>query len=219
MTFKKDLNVSIARLALSLALFGLTVGSPVRAQEADQPNPQLESAISFITSALPAGIDLDVAAVLPPPPLDGDADAAMLGPGMHMFKGELALTDDQYEKMYNLRNDFLDKLGPKMAEVSSLERHMRDVLTSPSIDAKKAAELKTKLAAAKSDLTEMKSDMQLQMAQVLTADQRKHLRLAMSKCPMMGRMCSGRMSRSKWSHHGGPSMGSWGRGPGGPECK
>jgi Spy/CpxP family protein refolding chaperone len=109
----------------------------------------------------------------------------MMGGGCGL-KGELALTDDQYEKMYNLRNDFLDRVGPKMVEAHALERHLRDVLTSSNIDTKKAGDIKSKLAATKSDLAEAKADMEIQMAQILTADQRKHLRLAMAKCPMMG---------------------------------
>lgn len=203
---KSSIYRSISILAGALSL----VAAPAMAQE--EPSHQLESAISFVGSPpMPEG---DAAAVIPAVPLE-EGDAAMVGGPMHMLKG-LALTDDQYEKMYDLRNDFMDKFGPKMVEVASLERHMRDTLTSSSIDTKKAGEIKAKLAQAKSDIAEMKSDLQIQMAQVLTSDQRKTLRLAMEK------HCMGGCGRARFmQHHMGPGGHGWHKGHGhgehGPE--
>lgn len=185
MTMKNHVNFGSV-VAGSLALFALvSIASPALAQ--DDQSRQLES--GTLVTALPADFawPSDAGAITAVGPLGAgaDADAAMLGGGCGL-KGELALTDDQYEKMYNLRNDFLDRVGPKMVEAHALERHLRDVLTSSTIDTKKAGDIKSKLAAVKSDLAEAKADMEIQMAQILTADQRKHVRLAMAKCPMMG---------------------------------
>lgn len=185
MTIKNQVKFGLA-VAGSLAVTALvSYSSPALAQD-DQSRP-LES--GTVVTALPADFawQPDAGAITAAGPMAGgvDADAAMMGGGCGL-KGELALTDDQYEKMYNLRNDFLDRVGPKMVEAHALERHLRDVLTSPTIDTKKAGDIKSKLAAAKSDLAEAKADMEIQMAQILTADQRKHVRLAMAKCPMIG---------------------------------
>lgn len=125
--------------------------------------------------------------------------------GCPLMKGENALTDEQFEKMYSLKNAMLDKVGPKMAELSSLERQLKDVLTGASIDAKKANDLKNKITQAKSDLASIKVEHQIAMAETLTAEQRKALRQAMVKGSMSPMGGKGKMMmRSRHRGMGGP---------------
>lgn len=116
-----------------------------------------------------------------------------------LFSGEHALTDDQYEKLYSLKNSMLDKVGPKMVELHSLERQLKDAITRADMDSKKAGELKGKITSLKSDLASIKIDSQIAFMEILTADQRKDMRQAMVKGPlmMMGKMGH---SRHKMPH-------------------
>ena len=112
------------------------------------------------------------------------------GAGCHMgggcgpmgcLTGENALTDDQYEKIYELRNEMLDTLGPKMAEYSSAKRHLVDALTQETVDTKKAESLQKQISSLKAEITSLKLANKTAMAQVLTGDQRKAIRQAMIK--------------------------------------
>jgi hypothetical protein len=122
--------------------------------------------------ALPAGASMEA---MP--------DAGMMDMGARFLKGDVAVTDDQYEKLYQLRGDFMDKFAPKMLEVMTLKRHLKDVLTRPILIIK-AAE-KKQMASAVQDLANMKIDNEIATMKVYTPEQRKHLRLAMMKCPGM----------------------------------
>jgi Spy/CpxP family protein refolding chaperone len=112
------------------------------------------------------------------------------------LKGDAALTDEQWEKMHSLKNEFLDKLGPKMVESMSLERHLKDVLTSGDIDLKKANELKGKLASVKTELANLKIDNQIKAMAILTPEQRKAIRLSDSKGRGFGAFGKGRSCHS-----------------------
>lgn len=138
--------------------------------------------------------------------------AGFAGRGCGMGGGDclrgLNLSDEQYEKMYGIKNQFLDQVGPKMLEVRTLERHLKDVLTSPSLDAGKAKSLQSKINALKSDLANAKLENKLAMLDVLTAEQRKEIRERVIKGGMMGGPGMRRMI-----HH---RMKKFGPGPGGP---
>lgn len=142
-----------------------------------------------------------------PSPMGPPPFAAMMLGGHHraggwmkpLLEGENALTDDQFEKLHTLRNDMLDKMGAKAADLASLERQLKDNLTSASIDGKKVADLKNKIGGLKSDLSDIRLDHQIAVAQVFTPEQRKALHSAMIKGAFargMGGKC--------------PASGSWG---------
>ena len=97
------------------------------------------------------------------------------------------MTDEQRERMYQLKNKMLDEMGPKMAQYSSAKRHLRDVLTQESIDSKEADRLQKQIIALKTDMETMKLSSKAEMAQVLTGSQRKAIRQAMMKCDGPGR--------------------------------
>lgn len=159
----------------------------------------------------PAGMDGPPAlsfAMQMPSPMGPPPFAAMMMGGHHrgggwmkpLLEGENALTDDQFEKLHTLRNDMLDKMGAKAADLASLERQLKDNLTSASIDGKKVADLKNKISGLKSDLSDIRLDHQIAVAQVFTSEQRKALHSAMIKGAFargMGGKC--------------PASGSWGQ--------
>jgi Spy/CpxP family protein refolding chaperone len=105
---------------------------------------------------------------------------------LYMLEGENAVTSEQYEKLYSLKNSVLDARGPKVLEIMTAKRHLRDELTRESIDEKAVKKLQNQITNAKHDLTVLEMDSKLQMMQILTGAQRKELRKAMVEGPKRG---------------------------------
>lgn len=130
-------------------------------------------------------------AFMPPP----EAIAAMRGgpggrgrPGggpcpIMSLDGENAVTDEQFEKLYDLKNRTLDQIGPKMLELHTAQRHLRDALTQETIDEKAAKKLQSQITSLKADLEGIKLDAKMTMMQTLTGAQRKELRKKMMQGP------------------------------------
>ncbi len=198
------LPICMSQAALAQGVAGdsddvLTVISLDGAPDA-APSAGGEEPMTFAVAALPGGMEppvLDVAR------MGGHSRGGHFG---RVLQGDLAITDDQYERMHVLRNAMLDKVGPKMAELSSLSRQLRDTLGSANIDSKKVGDLRNRISANKTDLSNIKLDHMIAMADVFTSAQRVELHKAMIKSPM------GMMG----GHHAGFSRGHHMGGPGGP---
>ena len=125
------------------------------------------------------------AAVLAPP----TADAFPMGHGEEgggeehhhhgWFSEANKMSDDQYEKLYAIREDVQDQMGLKRAQEMILHRKLRDVLSAATIDTKQAQDLAGKITALKADMSSIKLDSMIKMAQVFTPEQRKELRMKM----------------------------------------
>lgn len=98
------------------------------------------------------------------------------GRGGCPWLGALDLSDDQFEKFYALKNAFLDKAGPKMLDLKTNERHLKDLMTQPTVDAKAARNLQDRINGLKADLANMKLDNRIAMHDVLNDEQRKKVR-------------------------------------------
>lgn len=205
------LNLKRSRL-LSIAvafIAPLALGSlPVQAQEGE-PTALSSNASTDATAPGPGEFGpppggFNFAMAIPAgASMEAMPDAGMMDMGARFLKGDVAVTDDQYEKLYQLRGDFMDKFAPKMLEVMTLKRHLKDVLTSTDIDSNKANDLKKQMASAVQDLTNLKIENEIATMKVYTPEQRKHLRLAMMKCPGMAGWSSmgGHMGGMR-GHHG-----------------
>lgn len=211
------LNLKRSRL-LSIAVAfvaPLALGSlPAQAQDGspalEMPPPMAMPAPGGPGEEGPAPGPMNFAMALPAgASMEAMPDAGMMDMGARFLKGDVAVTDDQYEKLYQLRGDFMDKFAPKMLEVMTLKRHLKDVLTSADIDSSKANDLKKQMASAVQDLANMKIDNEIATMKVYTPEQRKHLRLAMMKCPGMSGWGHG---MSGASGMGCPAGGMRGRG-------
>lgn len=119
------------------------------------------------------------------------------GPGRHHHRGgpfkllseENALTDDQYEQLYTLKNKMQDEMGPLRLDYSTSRRQLKDALTQETIDRSAVNKLQKKISSLKSSMSDVAISSQADMANVLTAAQRKELRkgmMKMSACPFMG---------------------------------
>ena len=184
--------------------------------------PVGDGAPDFSPAAPATGGEIAVSLPLPNP---GDVVAAMRGgPGgwgrgpcpvgargrggcpLSLLDGENAVTSEQYEKLYALKNSVLDSRGPKMLELMTAKRHLRDELTRETIDERTVKKLQNQITSAKTDLSNLEMDSKLQMMQILTAAQRKELRKAMIEGPKRGWGGPGEMHHMmmrKWMEKGG----------------
>lgn len=136
------------------------------------------------------------------------------GGGCAILRG-LDLSDGQFEKLFALKNSFLDKAGPKMLALSTAKRHLCNAMLAPTVDAKQVKELQTSINGLKADLSNLKLDHKLAAMDVLTAEQRKQIRDRMIKGSACGpAACGG--GRGFMGKMMMKRMGPPGRGPGCP---
>lgn len=89
---------------------------------------------------------------------------------------KLDLTDEQNEKLYQLKQKFADQIGMTKVEMKKERRKMRDLLTQPTIDRKAVEIAQSKINALKTNLSNQKLAFKLDASEILTAEQRKQLR-------------------------------------------
>jgi Spy/CpxP family protein refolding chaperone len=110
-------------------------------------------------------------------------DLAFAGGAPRCPAQPIELTDAQAEKIHSLREQFLDVCGPKMLEVRSKQRKLRDVLMSADIDQQQAKNLQSEINSLKDDLNNLKLENRLSYLSVLTPEQRKEIRSRMLRFP------------------------------------
>ena len=177
---------SLRSIALLMcAMSTLVVAKPVFAQEAqlsDGENTQEamvgSSEIDVLLAVAP--ISESSFAVAPATVAVGAGGAVEGGAGGKWhhegpLSGANALTDDQYEKLYSLRNQFMDSQSSKYAQLGVLHRQLKDSLAASDFDAKRSASIASKITSLKSEIDAAKMDRLIASAQVLTSDQRKAL--------------------------------------------
>lgn len=97
------------------------------------------------------------------------------GNGCDKF-GRLDLSDEQNEKLYQLKQKFADQIGMTKVEMKRERRKMRDLLTQATIDRKAIEAAQIKLNTFKTTLANAKLAFKLDASEILTAEQRKQLR-------------------------------------------
>ena len=103
------------------------------------------------------------------------------------LKGDAALTDAQYEKIFNIKESFRDQLGPKLAGLFSTKREMKDLMTQPNLDKSKIESLEAKLDNERSSISDLKLQEKLNVISVLTDQQRQVIREHFVKAVVNGR--------------------------------
>ncbi|MCC7527912.1 MAG: Spy/CpxP family protein refolding chaperone [Candidatus Melainabacteria bacterium] len=181
-------------VALSGICLAFLCNSPALAQEidlpegvADGPPPPMEGMveISLDDDGNPEfNIAMDANAIQMAAPGGPRGGAGMMmrrgfagrGGGGCPLLGALDLSDDQYEKFYALKNSFMDKVGPKVLEIRTNQRHLKDLMTQTSVDAKAARNMQDRINGLKADVANMMLDNRLAMHDVLNEEQRKKVR-------------------------------------------
>jgi len=137
----------------------------------------------------------------------------LMGESCPYLEGENKLSDEQFEKFYQIKNRMKDDMGNKMLEMSKLRRQFCDELNRESIDAKAVSKLEDRMAALKGETSKVFTSAAVEMMNVLTPEQRKILRQKMVRGSSMGHSMRGGMGHCGMGM--GHSMtGGMGGGPG-----
>ncbi|MBX9688773.1 MAG: Spy/CpxP family protein refolding chaperone [Candidatus Obscuribacterales bacterium] len=122
---------------------------------------------SALLSALPAyAQSTTITAELPK---DG-AKASCAGKGC--FDSKLKPTDEQRQKLGDLRNQFTLSTASKKAELEVAQRQLRDLLGKATIDKQAALDLQGKINGLRADLSNARLSMMLSASDVFTPEQR-----------------------------------------------
>lgn len=178
----------VTALALVLGLGLMSVG-PVNSQEvvdqvsevADGP----EIMVSEQVAEMPGG-DTFAMRMRHGGPHGGSWGSFGGGASCPYLEGENKLSDEQFEKFYQIKNRMKDDMGNKMVEMSKLRRQFCDELNRESIDAKAISKLEDRMAALKGETSKVFTSAAVEMMNVLTPEQRKILRQKMVRGSSMG---------------------------------
>ncbi len=137
------------------------------------------------------------------------------GPDMAVGAGfasqaSLALSDEQLEKIAKLKAELSDSQSPKMNELRSLSRQLKDALSAENPQKGKVMEIQSKINSLKADLSNARLNAKLETLAVLNPEQKQKLRHASLERQVFG----ARASRGGRRGHGMQKRGRFG-GPGG----
>ena len=90
-----------------------------------------------------------------------------------MLDGPNALSDDQYQKLYDIKGQFIANVVPKGLNMYMLIQKMKDLLTASDTDTNAVKVLEKQISSAASDLSMTVMDSLVSVNQVLTPEQRK----------------------------------------------
>jgi Spy/CpxP family protein refolding chaperone len=149
-----------------------------------------------------------------PPGVDGKMTASknLGGGGGACQKGghcgggaRMNLSDAQLEKMGSLKNKYADSTSAEKAQLGTLFRQMKDVISKPEIDRAQAVALQSKINAVKDDLSTARLNLKLDEIAVLTPDQREqiHHRMLEREAFGGGQRHHGHFGRGGHEGHGG----------------
>lgn len=132
-----------------------------------------------------------------------------MGASCPYLEGENKLSDEQFEKFYQIKNRMKDDMGSKMLEMGKLRRQFCDELNRESIDSKAVSKLEDRMAALKAETSKVFTSAAVEMMNVLTPEQRKIMRQKMIRGASMGQamghcqMGMGRGMGPGMMHHAG----------------
>jgi Spy/CpxP family protein refolding chaperone len=92
------------------------------------------------------------------------------------LRGEYALSPDQLEKMLTFKTQAREEAQPKVADLISSTRKMRDLLTQPNVDKGQVMNLEGQINSDKAALGNIRVETKLNELSVLTPQQRQELR-------------------------------------------
>jgi len=129
---------------------------------------------------------------------------------------QLALSDEQLEKIAKVKASLADATGPKKLQLKTLHRQLKDALTKENVDKSSVLNLQSQINSLRDELSNAKLNARLDTLAVLTPEQKAKLRHAALQRQALGSM-GGRMGGKHHRGHGGqPGFkgGHHGRGPG-----
>lgn len=148
----------------------------------------------------------------PPPPIDGESGEIAFVPDeameMSAFPlsasasggGRFKFSEEQLEKIYNLKNKLADESGPNFVELMKQKRHLKDLLTKPNLDRSAIQATQDKINKLSNDLSNARLAFKMDMFDQLTPEQKQSIRYK---------------SMKRGAHHGGFKHHGHKGGPGG----
>jgi len=193
--------------SLPLAL-GLVVSASIAAQSFALPASAQTVESEDVVAPQMGGVETfrefvdeapEFSAMLPTPstdafPMGGGGEGEKMHHHGWLSEGN-KLTDDQYERIYAIKEDMEDQMGLKRAQERILHRKLKDTLSAATIDTKAAQDIGSKITGLRADMSSLKIDTMIKIAQVFTPEQRKELRMAMIR------------HHHGWGHKGGHHWG------------
>jgi Spy/CpxP family protein refolding chaperone len=95
--------------------------------------------------------------------------------GGGMFRS-LNLTDDQFEKIFAIKNQASEQISPKVADLIVAKKELRNEMTEPNADRSKVLSLQAKINADRDAIANVKVNSKLDELAVFTPEQRQQLR-------------------------------------------
>lgn len=155
----------------------------------------------------------DEAFMMPPPPqVDGESDELAFLPDeameMSAFPlsasasggGRFKFSEEQLEKIYNLKNKLADESGPNFVELMKQKRHLKDLITQPNLDRGAIHATQDKINKLSNELSNARLAFKIDMFDQLTPEQKQSMRYK---------------SMKRGGHHGGLKHHGPKGGPGG----
>jgi Spy/CpxP family protein refolding chaperone len=97
------------------------------------------------------------------------------------LNGPLAVTNDQFEKIFAIKNQAAEQITPKVVDLIAAKREMRDAMTEPNVDKSRVLGLQAKINGDKDAIANVKVASKLDELGVLTPDQRQQIRQSFVK--------------------------------------
>lgn len=130
------------------------------------------------------------AEMMPPPPIEGQVEMGELAflpdEAMEMSAfpltgsagggGKFKFTDEQLEKIYNLKNKFADESGPNLTELKKQKRHLKDLMTQEKLDRQAVQSTQDKINKLSNELSNARLAFKMDMMDQLSPEQKQAIR-------------------------------------------
>jgi Spy/CpxP family protein refolding chaperone len=134
--------------------------------------------------------------------------------GMMMAADDLGLTDDQVDKLADMRFEHQKEMIKKKAALKEARLELRQLMRNAEVDKKAALSRQEKISALKADVARMRLDHRLEMRKVLSNEQLdRWLKMCRKQGPREGMGHKGKRGHRDFGPHGGKGPGK-GMGPG-----
>ena len=88
----------------------------------------------------------------------------------------LNFSEEQLEKIYNLKNKLADESGPNHVELMKQKRHLKDLLTKPNLDRSAIQATQDKINKLSNELSNARLAFKMDMFEQLTPEQKQSIR-------------------------------------------
>ncbi|MDX2108157.1 MAG: periplasmic heavy metal sensor [Candidatus Melainabacteria bacterium] len=132
-----------------------------------------ENAEMIPTPPIEGGVEMGGLAFLPDEAMDLSAYPLTGSPS---GGGKFKFTDEQLEKIYNLKNKLADESGPNFAELMKQKRHLKDLMTQEKLDRGAVQATQDKINKLSTELSNARLAFKMDMMDQLTPEQKQSIR-------------------------------------------